>query len=297
MFCYQCGKEIKPNWKFCMHCGAKLEDEMNSFPHGMRPDFGGIDFEKIKNQSVPEGKTSDFEPAKKAEQTERLFDRKFKEPVSAPAVEKTDLSDIDWDKVADDLNNFDDEPKSAEQPREEKKSSLRPNSQNFLKNFIVKTDNRCLIKNGKMEICTERNGEDTDISRNPRDHIYGIMSIHEKLPRESGDGCYGGNRYVGDVACGLDYITCYALDKNGIYYIKNGRLFYKNESDTRYIGSYPNAFELLYHENTNQIEVRCFESLMQVGWNEHRDECGYMYEACYDVYNVEYKSVFVNAVK
>lgn len=130
------------------------------------------------------------------------------------------------------------------------------------------------VRNGKLEVQLRFNDEymaDT----NPLNFLYGDFDIvyspsHGGKPVEN-----------------LKRLKAYALTDNGIIYASGNAIWYMTEGGTVLLGLQENVLSLSVRYNTLTVEYANEYHLTRS--NEHRDECGYMYEAWYDVYSVDVK--------
>ena len=151
-----------------------------------------------------------------------------------------------------------------------------PTLENFKEKFSEEgTHSRMRKVNGKpdkgeLEVCTKWDDtpeEDTD----PEHFLYANLKICSKT--------------TGTVGY-LWGIKAYALTKDGIVYAKDTGIWFMHISgERRMLGEQKNVLSITV-KDAGQIEVEYVKQYFKWRSNEHRDECNYMYEAWYDLYDV-----------
>lgn len=231
MFCVNCGKEIKENWKFCFNCGF---------------DLSGI--------------TGKKEPVKEEK--------------------------IDYDLWEPSDDDFEQETECASAPQNGGVVRVIPTISNFEQMFDVEYEKRSKIDyDDKMDICVQW---DDDIEQVPDDLtecVFNCMNIIKK-------------KNVTEDTWDIYNIKAYALGSKGIYFVMaDSRIVYMNETgNIKTLASQPNVISMEWDVPDKILKIKVYKSMTKIKSREHRDECGYMYEAWYDVYqiNTETKTLTVD---
>lgn len=253
---------------FCISCGKNLESEWKFCPF-CGCDMSGINVSKKDNFDLQQNKDNsifdfsiydDFEPEiepeiKKNEQTVKSHNSTGTFPFGS---------------INGDFGN----------------STPVPNKTNFGKLYRVVYDRQCHVReDGQMDVCLERNNERESVYDNLMDYVFADISIAKRT-----DNYYADPVVVWD----LKHLRCYAFSDDGIYYVKdNGIYFLDNSGKVTPMGKCDNIISIKI--DGNMLKARIYKDMKQIAWNEHRDECGYMYEAYYDVYrlNTEIKTFYI----
>lgn len=267
MNCPNCGAELLQGGKFCHICGQAVPAKCSAcgaelaagakFCHMCGAAVGAeAPNAEPKRRGRPPKARVEAEPPKPAEKAPTR-------PASSPAAFDTRLP--------------------GEEAAEPSGPSLPvPNAKNFGALFFVRgsQSKACQTFDGKWQLEVQRRfnddyAEDTD----PEHFLYGSFDIEDKKS--------------GQVVHGLSGLQAYALSGRGIYYAKKeGYLCFMDSSGTvRQLGLQNEPVISVYVENgETALATVCFvyvKGYSQTAWNEHRDECGYMFEAWYDVYDLD----------
>lgn len=123
---------------------------------------------------------------------------------------------------------------------------------------------------GELEVCTKWDDtpeEDTD----PEHFLYADLKICSKTTGSTGY---------------LWGLKAYALTKDGIVYAKDTGIWFMHISGERRMLSEQKNVLSITVKDAGQVEVAYVKRYFKWRSNEHRDECNYMYEAWYDLYDV-----------
>lgn len=108
----------------------------------------------------------------------------------------------------------------------------------------------------------------------PESYLY--ADLHISFNKENG----------GKEISRLTQLAAYALNKDGICYARNGKIFFLNiYGDMKELGSQDKVISMSDNGN-GTVTVTYVTNLCQTAYNQHEDLCGYMYEAWYDIYHV-----------
>lgn len=134
----------------------------------------------------------------------------------------------------------------------------------------------------ELDVCLRWNDDYQEVT-DPELFLYADLAI---VTRRSGD--------VKTRVGGLEFMKAYALSNDGIFYEKNGAIWFWNKDGTRRkLGEQRNVLSLT-DEGNGRLTVEYVTDYVQTASNEHRDECGYMYEAWYNVYEVNVQKRVLN---
>jgi hypothetical protein len=93
-------------------------------------------------------------------------------------------------------------------------------------------------------------------------------------------------------------IKAYTLGNKGIYFVMpDDRICYMDETgEVTTIATQPNVVNMEWDVVDKILMLKIYNGMTQIAAREHRDEGGYMYEAWYDVYqvNTETKIITIN---
>lgn len=230
MFCVNCGKEIKENWKFCLNCGFNLS-------------------------GITDKKDSEEQP-------------------------KIDYSGWNFD------DDFEEVSETASQPESAGITRVIPTISNFEQMFNAEYEKKSKVGyEDKMDICVRWEDQEEPVPDDVTECVFNSINITKK-------------KNVTEDTWDIYGIKAYALGSKGIYFVMgDDRIVYMNETgNIKTLASQPNIMSMEWEEVDRTLKIKVYKSMTKIASREHRDECGYMYEAWYDVYQIytETKTLTVN---
>ena len=131
------------------------------------------------------------------------------------------------------------------------------------------------VRDGKLEVQVRFNDDYMD-DTDPMNHLLADMQFKNNEP--------------GEYVEGLDKLQAYVLVDHGIYYAREGKVEFLNANTglVEHIADLDNGSAMRVENFLLEVDV--YQSMTQIAWSEHRDECGYMYEAWYDIYEIHTKT-------
>ena len=166
-------------------------------------------------------------------------------------------------------------PDFEEDKQEQSLPCVLPTLYDFDEICDVKYVKKSLVKNGRMDVCLEKNGKKYPFT-DPMNHIYSEINISKK----------GGEEL-------LHGINCFAPFENGLFYVKNLRLFRMDKGGITDIGDAEGVFDMIYHKKQGILELCRFVSLFERLSDEHRSLSGGILKGRYNVYEVNTEREFI----
>ena len=263
MICNKCGKTIVDDAVFCSYCGAKQELSCEECGTKLPQDArfchkcGAPTEKQIKNGLDWEALTMEAAKA-------------FDKPIDWSNVK------LDEDALLEDAPTA--KPACGSFYAETEEAPNVPTVEKVKnKEFSIVGENHCVKEwNRTLEVQTRFNDDyakDTD----PMHFLFSEITFYE--------GNYPERKQIQE----LTNISAYALAENGIYFadpIHEVIKFWDAETGSLIKVGTGMKDVLFMSYDGGFVYVETFDKLVQTASSEHRDECGYMFEAWYDIYDI-----------